>query len=77
MRPPSAACTWCSGTSWSSIAEYTFTGTLTRPKVSAPFQIALIAPSTPVAPAAPGGLATAARLDSVGRSSTSADAACV
>src|SRR6188508_2487891 len=44
MRPPSLLCTWWSDTSWSSVAEYTLTGTLTSPNVNAPFQIALIAP---------------------------------
>src|SRR6478672_10351777 len=42
IRPPSASCTWCSSTSWSSVALYSFTGTFTRPKVIAPFQIALM-----------------------------------
>src|SRR6478736_2244320 len=44
MRPPSVLCTWCSETSWSSVAEYTLTGTFTSPNVNAPFQIALITP---------------------------------
>src|SRR3954462_4480323 len=39
MRPPSLSCTWCSGTSWSSVAAYSFTGTLTRPKLREPFQM--------------------------------------
>ena len=44
MRPPSLSCTWCSGTSWSSVAEYSLTGTLTSPKLSGPFQIDRMAP---------------------------------
>src|SRR5690606_38207310 len=56
MRPPSLSWTWCSGTSWSSVAEYTLTGTLTRPNVMAPFQMALIRPWwRPARPPARGG----------------------
>ncbi len=45
MRPPSAACTWWKRTSFSSVAAYTFTGTLTSPNASEPFHIARIATS--------------------------------
>ncbi len=34
------ACTWRNDTSWDSVAAYSFTGTLTSPKDTAPFQIA-------------------------------------
>src|SRR5699024_10815824 len=40
MRPPSVRCTWRKWMSWFSVAEYRRTGTLTRPKETAPFQIA-------------------------------------
>src|SRR5690606_4705955 len=46
MRPPSFSCTWCSGASWSSVAEYSFTGTLTSPKLSEPFQMERIPSSS-------------------------------
>src|SRR4051794_14208457 len=39
IRPPSAACTWWNLTSWSSVAEYSFTPMLTRPNDTAPRQI--------------------------------------
>src|SRR3954464_15737848 len=39
IRPPSSACTWWNLTSWSSVAEYSFTPMLTRPKDTAPRQI--------------------------------------
>src|SRR5690554_4826191 len=42
MRPPSSSWTWCRLTSWLDVAEYSFTGTLTRPKATEPVQIALI-----------------------------------
>ena len=44
IRPPSASWTWCSLTSWLSVALCNDTGTLTSPNVIAPFQIARIAP---------------------------------
>src|SRR5690554_340099 len=47
MRPPSLSCTWCNEMSWSSVALYTFTGTLTSPKVMAPFQMDLMRQSLP------------------------------
>ena len=40
IRPPSLAWTWRKEMSLLSVAEYSFTGTLTRPKETAPFQIA-------------------------------------
>ena len=40
IRPPSLAWTCRNDTSWDSVAEYSFTGTLTSPKETAPFQIA-------------------------------------
>ena len=43
IRPPSSRCTWRNCTSWFSVAEYSRTGTLTRPKETAPFQIARMA----------------------------------
>src|SRR5690554_2815029 len=42
MRPPSASCTWCRSTSWLAVAEYSLTGTFTRPNATEPVQIALI-----------------------------------
>ena len=42
IRPPSLACTWRNETSCDSVAEYSFTGTLTSPNDTAPFQIARI-----------------------------------
>src|ERR1700754_2479485 len=42
IRPPSLACTWRNDTSWDSVAAYSFTGTLTSPNETAPFQIARI-----------------------------------
>src|SRR3954454_2204433 len=42
MRPPSVTCTWRNETSCDSVAAYSFTGTLTSPKDTAPFQIARI-----------------------------------
>src|SRR6476660_3609602 len=42
IRPPSLACTCRNDTSCDSVAEYSFTGTLTSPKDTAPFQIARI-----------------------------------
>src|SRR5215213_2220734 len=44
IRPPSLACTWRKEMSWLSVAEYSLTGTLTRPNETAPFQIARIGP---------------------------------
>src|SRR4051794_12798190 len=38
-RPPSVTCTWWNRMSWSSVAEYSFTAMLTRPKETAPRQI--------------------------------------
>ncbi len=40
IRPPSLAWTWRNETSWDSVAAYSFTGTLTSPNDTAPFQIA-------------------------------------
>src|SRR5919107_126117 len=40
IRPPSFACTCRKEMSWLSVAAYSFTGTLTRPKDTAPFQMA-------------------------------------
>ena len=40
IRPPSLAWTCRNEMSLLSVAEYSFTGTLTRPKETAPFQIA-------------------------------------
>src|SRR3954452_19639871 len=40
IRPPSLACTCRKEMSWLSVAAYSFTGTLTRPKDTAPFQMA-------------------------------------
>src|SRR4051794_7478480 len=40
IRPPSLACTWRKEMSWLSVAAYSFTGTLTSPKDTAPFQMA-------------------------------------
>ena len=40
IRPPSLACTWRNETSCDSVAAYSFTGTLTSPNDTAPFQIA-------------------------------------
>src|SRR5660398_100851 len=40
MRPASLRWTWCNGTSCSPVAAYSLTGTLTRPKATAPFQMA-------------------------------------
>ena len=40
IRPPSLAWTWRNEMSLLSVAEYSFTGTLTRPNETAPFQIA-------------------------------------
>ena len=40
IRPPSLAWTCRNDTSWDSVAEYSFTGTLTSPNDTAPFQIA-------------------------------------
>src|SRR3954453_23006560 len=42
IRPPSLACTCRKEMSWLSVAAYSFTGTLTSPKDTAPFQIARI-----------------------------------
>src|SRR3954469_17835821 len=42
ILPPSLACTCRNETSWDSVAAYSFTGTLTSPKDTAPFQIARI-----------------------------------
>src|SRR5512146_221935 len=42
IRPPSLACTCRNDTSCDSVAAYSFTGTLTSPKDTAPFQIARI-----------------------------------
>src|SRR5262245_31182337 len=42
IRPPSLACTCRNDTSWDSVAEYSFTGTLTSPNDTAPFHIARI-----------------------------------
>src|SRR4051812_49854672 len=42
IRPPSLACTWRKETSCDSVAAYSFTGTLTSPNDTAPFQIARI-----------------------------------
>ena len=39
MRPLSLAWTWWNFRSWSSVALYTLTGTLTRPKAIEPFQM--------------------------------------
>src|SRR6188472_2651391 len=39
MRPPSSGCTWRKLMSFSSVAEKSFTGIVTRPKEMAPFQI--------------------------------------
>src|SRR4051812_41180908 len=39
IRPPSAMCTWWNRMSLSSVAEYSFTPMLTRPKDTAPRQI--------------------------------------
>src|SRR3712207_6298786 len=39
IRPPSTACTWLNRMSWSSVAVYSFTPMLTRPKDTAPRQI--------------------------------------
>src|SRR3954449_571571 len=40
IRPPSLACTCRNDTSCDSVAAYSFTGTLTSPNETAPFQIA-------------------------------------
>src|SRR3954468_6266737 len=48
IRPPSLACTWRKEMSWLSVAAYSFTGTLTSPKDTAPFQIARMGGSVPV-----------------------------
>src|SRR6478672_11061116 len=40
IRPPSLACTCRNEMSWLSVAAYSFTGTLTNPKDTAPFQMA-------------------------------------
>ena len=40
IRPPSFSWTCRKETSWDSVAAYSFTGTLTSPKETAPFQIA-------------------------------------
>src|ERR1700750_2254534 len=40
IRPPSLACTCRNEMSWLSVAAYSFTGTLTRPNDTAPFQMA-------------------------------------
>src|SRR4051794_24051700 len=42
IRPPSVTCTWRNETSCDSVAAYSFTGTLTSPKDTAPFQMARI-----------------------------------
>src|SRR3954471_14623542 len=42
IRPPSLTCTCRNETSCDSVAAYSFTGTLTSPKDTAPFQIARI-----------------------------------
>src|SRR3954449_13272306 len=42
IRPPSLACPCRNDTSCDSVAAYSFTGTLTSPKDTAPFQIARI-----------------------------------
>src|SRR4029079_18618117 len=42
IRPPSLAWTWRNDTSCDSVAAYSFTGTLTSPNDTAPFQIARI-----------------------------------
>src|SRR3984957_7033185 len=47
MRPLSLACTWWNLISWSSVALYTLTGTLTSPKEIEPFQIERIVPVCP------------------------------
>src|SRR3954452_16098821 len=47
-RPPSLACTCRKEMSWLSVAAYSFTGTLTSPKDTAPFQIARMGGSVPV-----------------------------
>src|SRR3954454_6202355 len=47
IRPPSLACTWRKEMSWLSVAAYSFTGTLTRPKETAPFQMARMSSSDP------------------------------
>jgi hypothetical protein len=39
MRPPSSGCTWRKLMSFSSVAEKSFTGIVTRPKEIAPFHI--------------------------------------
>src|SRR3712207_2363385 len=48
IRPPSERCTWWKRMSCSWVAENSRTGTLTRPKETAPFQIARTTP--PLAP---------------------------
>ena len=44
IRPPSWACTWWNRTSFSSVAEYTLTGTFTSPNATEPFQIDRMCP---------------------------------
>lgn len=53
--------------SWSSVALYTFTGTLTSPKVIAPFQIALIPPVNTSGAVSAYPLPSSSRLDIVCR----------
>src|ERR1041384_7152090 len=48
IRPPSLACTCRNEMSLFSVAEYSFTGTLTSPKETAPFQIARMGPALPL-----------------------------
>src|SRR5215213_6666447 len=56
IRPPSLTCTWLNRMSLSSVAEYSFTPMLTRPKETAPRQIdrtphlLLGGPPTPTVP---------------------------
>ena len=67
MRPPSSRCTWRNCTSWFSVAEYSRTGTLTRPKETAPFQIARMAAHLSVCRAPP---RARTQTPSLGRSGT-------
>ena len=52
IRPPSLACTCRNEMSWLSVAAYSFTGTLTSPNDTAPFQIALGMPCSCLSPVA-------------------------
>src|SRR3954454_11706272 len=47
IRPPSLACTCRNEMSLLSVAEYSLTGTLTRPNETAPFQMARMAKGCP------------------------------